>query len=313
MKILLVDSVHPSLVNQLTIAGFECHEKYNLTYQDAIAIIPSYEGLIIRSRFTVDDHFLTTAKKLMFIARAGSGMENIDVARAQKKGIACINSPEGNSEPVGEHALGMILTLLHNIHRAGKEIREGKWDRKGNSPTELMNMTVGIIGYGNTGSAFARKLHGMGVKVLTYDKFKHDYTDKYVLESTMANLYDLCDIVSFHIPLTKITRFMANTEFFEKFRKNIYLINTSRGEVVKTSDLLLALESGKVVGACLDVNEFEDKTFNKLTNVEGNPVWNKLLEKPNVILTPHIAGQSNNSMIRHADILYHKIIQMFPH
>lgn len=312
MKILLADSVHPSLVNQLTAAGFSCDEKYDMTYDEALSIAANYEGLIIRSRFVVDEKFLNAAPKLLFIARAGSGMENIDVNTAQNRGIACLHSPEGNSEPVGEHALGLILTLLHNINRANNEIHSGVWDRKANRPVELMGKTVGIIGYGNTGSAFARKLYGMGVRVLAYDKFKHNFTDKYALESTMENLYELCDIVSFHVPLTEETHYLACTEFFERFRNNIYLINTSRGQVVKTADLLLALDSCKVLGACLDVNEFENSTFNSLTDTSDKPEWKKLLEKPNVILTPHIAGQSNISMKRHADILYHKIIQMFP-
>ena len=231
-------------------------------------------------------------------------MENIDVAYAEKCNIICLNAPEGNRDAVGEQALGMILALFNRIIVSDREVREGKWIREGNRGIELGNKTVGIIGYGNTGSAFAKKLAGFGVKVISYDKYKTDYSDNYVLESTMEKLFDECDIVSLHTPLTDETQDLVNNDFLESFRKNIYIVNTSRGKILNTADLVSALDRGKVIGACLDVIEYEGLSFE---DVNIPKEFKELIKNNNVILTPHIAGWTHESNHKMALTIARKI------
>ena len=308
MKILFVDTIHPFLAENLRSNGFTCDEKYDLTYDTALKIIGRYDGLVIRSRFIVDMKMIDNAKKLKFIARAGSGMENINVLYAYEKAVVCINSPEGNAGPVGEHALGMLLSLLHNISSSSEEVKNGIWKRKENQTTEIQGMTVGLIGYGHTGPAFAQRLSGMGVKVLAYDKYRKKMPDKYAKASTTAEIQQKANVLSIHVPLTDETQSLVTDMYVAKFKNPFYLINTSRGEVIDNAALVRALKSGKILGACLDVIRYEDHTFNKLRTEMFDKDWHYLARAKNVILTPHIAGQSNESMKRHAEVLAEKIL-----
>lgn len=310
MKILFVDTIHPFLAETLRKKGFTCDEEYDITYNKALSVIGKYQGLVIRSRFSVDKKFIDNARSLRFIARAGSGMENIDVPYAKKKGIACMSSPEGNAEPVGEHALGMLLSLLHNITTSHNEIGNNVWRRKENQTTELKGKTVGIIGYGHTGPAFAERLSGLGVKVLAYDKYKKTFSEKYAKRSTLQDICNKADVLSLHISLSFENYHLFDDEFISRLKKPVILINTSRGAVVDTAALVRALRSGKITGACLDVNEYENQTLNKLDTERFDSNWNYLTKSKNVILTPHIAGQSNEAMKRHAVILARKIFMI---
>ncbi len=279
----------------------------------------------------MDKTVLDRASNLKFIARAGAGMENIDVEYALSKGIKCINAPEGNRDSVAEHATGMLLSLFNNLIKADNEVRKGKWNREKNRWIELGGKAVGIIGYGYTGSALAKRLHGFNVNIIAHDKYIKDFSDDYATESSMETLFEQTDVLSLHVPLTDETHYMVNDEFINKFNKNIYLINTSRGKVVKTDDLVKNIKSGKVAGACLDVLEFESTSFEGLDlrgvwfNKRG--IWvNKLgewlnktgimrfkhsvsyLVKSNkVILSPHIAGWTFESNEKIAGILAEKI------
>lgn len=307
MKILFVDPIHPWLPETLRKKGFVCDEKYDLSYEKALSIIRRYDGLVIRSRFSVDMRFIDSALNLRFIARAGSGMENINVLYAYQKGIVCISSPEGNADPVGEHALGMLISLLHNIGSSHEEVRNGIWRRKENQTTEAMGMTVGLIGYGHTGPAFAQRLAGLGVNVLAYDKYREKFPDAYAKKSTQEQIFRKAQVLSLHVPLTDETQSMLTDMYIARFKNPFYLINTSRGEVIDTAAVVRGLKSGKILGACLDVNRYEDSTFNKLRNEMLDKDWHYLARAKNVIMTPHIAGQSTASMKRHAEVLAAKI------
>jgi D-3-phosphoglycerate dehydrogenase len=275
-------------------------------------IFHEYDGAVIRSRFILNKELLGYAPKLKFIARAGAGMENIDVAYAESKGIACINSPEGNRDAVGEHAIGMLLSLLNNLNKADKEVREGKWIREGNRGIELDGKTVGLIGYGNTGSAFAKKLSGFDCHVIAYDKYKTNFSDSFVKEVMMKDIFSETDILSLHIPLTGETEYLVNDLFINSFKKTILLINTSRGRCVKTDDLVKNMKSGKVAGACLDVNEYEETSFEKSqAEIQKTEAWEYLRHSDKVILTPHIAGWTVESNEKMARVLFEKIKAKF--
>ncbi|MBT7621034.1 MAG: hydroxyacid dehydrogenase [Lentimicrobiaceae bacterium] len=303
-KILFIDSTQSELSIMLEEQGFICESFSNFSRDEYKKIVSGYVGIVIRSKVKLDEDFLQHCHGLKFIARVGAGMENIDVAYAEKCNIICLNAPEGNRDAVGEQALGMILALFNRIIVSDREVREGKWIREGNRGIELSNKTVGIIGYGNTGSAFAKKLAGFGVKVISYDKYKTDYSDNYVLESTMEKLFDECDIVSLHTPLTDETQDLVNNDFLESFRKNIYIVNTSRGKILNTADLVSALDRGKVIGACLDVIEYEGLSFE---DVNIPKEFKELIKNNNVILTPHIAGWTHESNHKMALTIARKI------
>jgi len=305
-KVLFIDSVHPLIRKELTAMGFQCDEFPQFGRNDYEAVVSEYTGIVIRSKIKIDKAFLDKAKLLKFIGRVGSGLENIDVAYAENLGIRCLNSPEGNRDAVGEHTLGMLLALLNHICRANREVRHGKWIREGNRGIEIKGKTIGIIGYGNMGGAFAQRLKGFEVKVMAYDKYKHAYGDGFVWESSMEELWEKADIVSLHVPLTGETRYLADEVFFQNFTKDIFFLNTSRGEVVKTSGLVAALKSAKVKGAALDVLEFEDSSFEALSRDVPEDL-RYLLDADNVILTPHIAGWTLESNVRLAEVLVEKI------
>lgn len=313
MKIIFIDTTHPILTEMLKRQGFSCDDKSKLSKEEIAEILPNYAGMVIRSRFKIDRDFIDKGTNLKFIARPGAGLENIDVAYAQSKGIACLRSPEGNRDSVAEHALGMLLSLFNNLKRADLEVRNGIWRRTENWGVELKGKTIGILGYGYMGEAFAQRLSGFGVKVLAYDKYKQNYigASNYLEESSLEQIFEACDVLSLHLPLSAETNQLVNTAFIHQFKKNIYLINTARGGIVNLTDLAAAIESGKVLGACLDVFEFEDSSFESTSQLlsEGMEC---LTKSDKVILSPHIAGWTHESNKKIAQVLAEKIISDFP-
>jgi len=310
MKILFIDSNHPSLHQTLEKAGHVCHLHYDWTREEILQNIHLYDGIIIRSKIKIAKDILDKTTNLKFIARAGAGMENIDVAYAESKGIKCIHAPEGNRDAVGEHALAMLLVLFNNVLRADKEVREGKWLREENRGVELMGKTVGIIGYGNMGSAFAERLKGFGVKLLVHDKYKTNFGNEFIQESSLERIFDEADIVSLHVPLTAETERMVNDTFINSFRNNIYIINTARGKCLNTDDLVKNLKSGKVLGACLDVLEYEMTSFETLDVTMLPEAFQYLIKSDKVILSPHIAGWTIESHRKIAMVLAEKILRL---
>ena len=306
MRILFIDRVHPSLKNNLKKNHFVCDEYYHLSKEEIEKIIHNYEGIIIRSRFIIDSNFIRKAKNLKFIARAGSGLENIDLEFAESKNIKCFNASEGNRQAVAEHAIGMILSLFNNLNISDKEVRIGKWEREGNRGVELQGKTVGIIGFGNTGSAFANALQGFRVKILAYDKYLTDYP----FQSNMQEIYKQADIVSLHIPLTEETRYLVNNNFINNFEKDFYFINTARGKCANTKSIVKALKSGKLKGACLDVLEYEKTSFENLSQIGFTDEMQYLINSEKTILSPHIAGWTIESNIKIAKILTKKILDI---
>jgi D-3-phosphoglycerate dehydrogenase len=311
MRILFIDSNHPLLHQTLQRLGFTCDLHYHWTKEEIISQINLYDGIVIRSRIKITKEIIDKAVKLKFIARAGAGMENIDVAYAEGKGIKCIHAPEGNRDAVGEHAIGMLLALFNNLCRADKEVREGKWIREGNRGVELMGKTVGIIGFGNMGSAFAERLKSFGVKILVYDKYKNNFGSNAIIEASLQQLFEESDIISLHTPLTDETHYMINSDFINSFKKNIYIINTARGKSLNTADLVKKIESGKVLGACLDVLEYEAVSFENIDTATVPEPFRYLINSDKVILSPHIAGWTVESNEKIAIVLAEKIKKEF--
>lgn len=311
MKILFIDSNHPVLHETLEKSGFQCDLNYNWTKDEIEKNIHLYDGIVIRSKIKITKELIDQAIRLKFIARAGAGMENIDVTYAESKGIKCLHAPEGNRDAVAEQALGMLLSLFNNLCRANKEVREGKWIREGNRGVELMGKTLGIIGYGNMGSAFAQRLSGFGVKVIAYDKYKKNYGTDFVKEVSLEELFKETDVLSLHIPLTEETNYIVNDTFLQQFKKNIYLINTARGKCINTNDLVKNIETGKVQGACLDVLEYEAVSFENLDSTQLPESFQYLIKSDKVILSPHIAGWTHESNEKIAKVLAEKIIREF--
>ncbi len=306
-KVLFIDTAHPSLRQGLEKLGFQCDYFTDFQYDDYSRIIGQYEGVIVRSKIKLDRKMLLEARNLEFIGRVGAGMENIDVAAAEKQGIRCLNAPEGNRSAVGEQALGMLLMLFNNLKKGDAEVRHGLWLREENRGIEIEGKTIGIIGYGNTGGAFAKKLCGFGARVLAYDKYKTGFSDNFATEVSLEEIITETDILSLHVPLTDETRYMVNDDFLSKFRKRIWLINTSRGKVVKTEDLVAALKSGKVSGACLDVLEFEGLSFESLKADKLPKTFSELVKMQNVILSPHVAGWTYESNLKLAATIVEKV------
>lgn len=308
--VLFIDSTHPSLAEALTQTGYRCIVEPDISVEGLIKMMPALSGIIVRSRFRIDKNILQHAVRLRFIGRVGSGLENIDVPYAESKGIACLNSPEGNRQAVGEHATGMLLALVNKICVADREVRKGLWKREQNRGVELHGKTLGIVGYGNTGSAFARCISGFGMKVLAYDKYKRGFGSPLVRETDMEEIFHSADVLSLHIPLNEETRHLADGQFFSKFKKGIYLVNTSRGGIVDTSGLLAALGSGRVIGAALDVLEYEHLSFERLDINSFPDHFRQLARLPNVVLTPHVAGWTNESLVKLSAVLAEKIRQL---
>jgi D-3-phosphoglycerate dehydrogenase / 2-oxoglutarate reductase len=310
-KVIFINVPHPILQKELEANGFICDLEPSRPKGEIEKFIDGYFGLVINSRFQIDRNFINKAVNLRFIARVGSGMESIDVDHAVAKGIKCFNSPEGNRDAVGEHALGLLLALLDKMIIADGEVRQGLWKREDNRGVEVKGKTIGIIGYGNTGSAFAQRLKGFEANVIAYDKFKTGFSDEHIKKCTLEYIFEQADILSLHVPLTEETTYMVNEYFIGRFRKPFWLLNTSRGKVVDTSALVHALESKKVLGAALDVLEYEDISFEKM-NFEDYPEPLKYLMKvENVIMTPHIAGWTVESKYKLAKVLAEKILAEF--
>ncbi len=312
MKILHLDTNHPLLLTQLQELGFENHEEYNADKTTIQAKIHEYDGIIIRSRFAIDQEFLDAAVKLKFIGRVGAGLENIDTSYAESKNILLFNAPEGNRNAVGEHTLGMLLSLFNKINKADREVRQGHWRREQNRGFELDGLTVSIIGYGNMGRSFARKLRGFDVEVLCYD-IKEDIEDSNATQVTLEELFEKTDVLSLHTPQTPETIGMINQDFIQQFAKPFWLLNTARGKNVITKDLIEALKSTKILGAGLDVLEYENTSFEKLfTNPSEMPeAFKTLLTMDNIILSPHVAGWTVESKERLAQTIVNKIKKSF--
>lgn len=311
LKILFVDSAHPSMKTDLEALGFSCDYFPDLEMDRFLNIIPSYDGIIIRSRFKINAGIMDKATRLKFIARVGSGLENIDVEYAEKKGIHCLNSPEGNRDAVGEHALGLLLALINNLARADRQVRQGMWIREGNRGMEIKGKTIGIIGYGNMGSAFARKLSGFEARVIAYDKYKRGFGCDFVEEVSMEEIFEHAQILSLHVPLTEETNYLVNEDYISKFKNKFILINTSRGKVVNTAHLVDALENGSILGAALDVLEYESVSFEKLEKSHTPDPLRYLLKSDQVLLSPHIAGWTQESHVKLSKILVDKIKALF--
>ncbi|WP_298762898.1 2-hydroxyacid dehydrogenase [uncultured Polaribacter sp.] len=317
MKILHLDTNHPLLINQLKDLGFINDEDYTSSKEEIEAKIHNYDGFIIRSRFKIDAPFLDKATKLKFIGRVGAGLENIACDYAESKGIALIAAPEGNRNAVGEHALGMLLSLFNKLNKADKEVRNGKWLREENRGIELDGKTVGLIGYGNMGKAFAKKLRGFNVDVLCYD-IKPNVGDANCKQVSLQELQEKSNVLSLHTPQTSLTKNMIDQRFINNFKNNFWLLNTARGTSVVTKDLVSALKKGKILGAGLDVLEYEKSSFENLfkkqsasSEVEIPDAFQYLIEAENVILSPHVAGWTVESKEKLAQTIVDKIIKKF--
>lgn len=310
MRILFADSNHPILHELLSAAGFTCDLYWEKPAEELIRMLPGYDGLVIRSKFKITKELLIRCPKLKCIGRVGAGMENIDVEFARSQNVSCVSAPEGNRDAVGEHALGMLLMLMNNLKKADAEVRQNVWVRALNRGYEITGKTVGIIGFGHMGSSFASKLRGFDCKILAYDKYHPEKIDKagFAVNASLQQLFDECDIVSLHVPLTEETRFMANQQFFDSFKKPVYMINTSRGKCLKTEDLVRAIESGKVRGACLDVLEYESTSFESFENAAISEAHRYILNSDKVVLSPHIAGWTHESNYKMSRMIAERMI-----
>jgi D-3-phosphoglycerate dehydrogenase len=313
MKVLLIDTMHPSFSKMLIENGIEVEEGYHLSREEILASINIYSGLAIRSRFKLDASFLDAATgSIKVIGRAGAGMENIDVMHATKLGIHCVNAPEGNRDAVGEHAIGMLLMLMNHLRRADAEVRNGIWRREENRGDELEGKTIGLIGFGNMGSAFARRLTGFGVRILVVDPYITISKEKFphVEQVDMATLQREADVVSLHVPLTDETRYMINRQWFAALSKPIWFINTARGKNLVTADLTEAIENGIVRSAALDVLEYEAISFEKIDAASLPLPFQYLVKSDRVVLSPHIAGWTHESNEKIARFLAQKMISV---
>jgi D-3-phosphoglycerate dehydrogenase len=309
-KILCIDSNHEILHETLINAGFQCDLFWNKSKEELIQLLPNYDGVVIRSKFKLTKDILELTTNLKCIGRVGAGMENIDVNYAKSKGITCVSAPEGNRDAVGEHTLGMLLMLLNNLKRADSEVRKGIWKRAENRGFEIKGKTVAVIGYGNMGSEFAKRLQGFGCTILAHDTGKKNFGNEFVIESSLERIYDEADIISIHLPLTSATNYYVNDAFLSSFKKNIYVINTARGKCLKSDDLVKYLKSGKVLGACLDVLEYESNSFENIDITTLPETLQYILKSERVVLTPHIAGWTHESNYKMSEIIAKKMIEV---
>lgn len=308
MKILHLDKNHPLIIEQLEDLGFTNEEDYTSSKEEVLEKIDAYDGIIIRSRFKLDQAFLSEAKNLKFIGRLGAGLENIDTKFASAQGIQLFSAPEGNRNAVGEHALGMLLSLFNKLNKADQEVRAGKWLREENRGVEVEGKTVGIIGYGNMGKSFAKTLQGFDVEVLCYD-IQDNVGDPFAKQVNLEEFQQKVEVLSLHTPLTEATNDMIDAEFINSFKNNFWFINTGRGQSVVTSDLVEALKSGKILGAGLDVLEYEKTSFENLfTSAAQMPQpFQYLIQAENVLLSPHVAGWTVESKRKLAQVIVDKI------
>ena len=307
IKVLHLDENHEILENGLAKIGFKNVFDFKSNKKEITKKIEKFDGLVIRSRILIDEDLIDHAKNLKFIARVGSGTENIDIEYAKKRGITILSAGEGNANAVGEHTLSLILSLFNNIIKANNEINNNVWQREENRGIELENKTVGIIGYGKTGKNFAKKLAGFNVKVLCNDIIEN-IADDYAEQVSIDEIQSKCDIISLHTDLNKLSKHLVNTQFIDNCKKPFYLINTSRGQCVKTSDLILGIKTGKILGACLDVIENESSSFE---NFNQDSYLDFLKKSEKVILTPHIAGWTFESKLKLSQIILKKIKDLY--
>jgi D-3-phosphoglycerate dehydrogenase len=303
-RCLIIDKMHPSIVKGLEDINVHVDYRPGITRKEILSVVGDYEGMIVRSKTTIDNELLVKAKSLKWVGRAGAGIDQLDMESLLERDITVINAPEGNQDALAEHAIGLILAVLNRFGKGDRQIRNNIWDREGNRGEELGNKTVGIIGYGHMGRSVSRRLTVFGCQILAYDKYRSGFGSEEVMETTLEEIFQEADILSLHVPLTDETFKMVNQEFLNRFKKNIYLINTARGEVVDLNDLNEALASGKVKGAGLDVLENEklqDYSSEDRIRIE------RLKSFENVMITPHVGGWSIESYKRINDVLIQKI------
>jgi D-3-phosphoglycerate dehydrogenase len=307
-RIVFLDTVHPILFNRLKDAGMQCEWQTDMDRDSILnGRLANVHGLVLRSRLTLDTPMLQAMPQLHWIARSGAGLENIDVEAANNRQIKVMNSPEGNADSVGEHVIGQLLMLLHKLHTSHQHVQQGGWNREGHRGSELGAKTVGIIGYGNMGSAFARRLSGFGCRVLAHDINKRGFDGEHGVEEVeLAAIFEHCDVVSLHVPLTEITSKMVNTDWIQRFKNPVILINSSRGAVVETTAVLAGLNSGHLQGVILDVIEYEKKSLEGLST--RPKAMETLSGDERVVLSPHVAGWSNESYFKLSNFLAEKIL-----
>lgn len=306
-KVVFIDSVHPILWERLVEMGWECTDKTHLTAAEAIQEVKAYDGVVIRSKFKFTADIFNTCPQLRFIARAGSGLENIDLIAAKENDVKIISSPEGNRDAVAEHAMGMLLSLMNHLKRADQEVRAGIWKRAENRGYELKGKTIGLIGYGTMGRAFAKRLKGFDINIIAHDNQQTGFSDQYTSEVTLEDIFEQADIVSLHMNYNPNNKYYINSDFIQKMKKSFYLINTARGFNVETTALVEGLKSGKVRGACLDVLEFEDTSFESILNENTPEAFTYLIESENTLLSPHIAGWTHESHFKLSNVLADKV------
>ncbi len=310
-KILLTNKgIHPFLGKQLTKLGYDCEFDYTSSKAEIEAKINNYYGVVMKSRFKADASFFKKAKKLKFLARVGVGFEHIDVGFANKKGIEIILSPEGSRDAVGEHTMGLLLSLFNNLPKGDREIKAGKWIREPNRGIEVKGKTVGIIGYGNMGQSFARRLSGFEAKVLAYDKYKKGYGDKYAKAVSLKTIFKETDILSLHIPYDKHNHYFVDQELLKQFKKPIYILNTARGLVLNTKAVVKAMKKETVLGVGLDVMEYEEQSFEAFNGDKLPKPFQYLINSDRVVLSPHIAGWTMESKLKHAQTIVKKIVAL---
>ena len=311
MKVLHIEENHPSLTKGLDLLGFQNDLAFNDSLPEVLAKIGAYDGLILRSKFKIDKTFILHAKNLKFIGRVGAGIENIDVQAVKNKNIYLINAPEGNRNAVGEHCVGMLLGLMNNLKAGHESIQAGQWDRDGHRGWELSGRTIGIIGYGNTGKSFAQRVSGFDVSALCYD-ILDNVGDENALQVSMEELMTKSEVISIHTPHTPITRGIIDYKFIEEMNHSFWLLNTARGSAVVTEDLVTGLQSGKIMGAGLDVLEYETRSFSSIFNDDKLPLaLEYLIQAKNVILSPHVGGWTRESQIKLATTIVEKIKKIF--
>ncbi|MBC7913207.1 MAG: phosphoglycerate dehydrogenase [Pyrinomonadaceae bacterium] len=301
-KILIADNLHPFFKEEAKKLGYEVDDLPDITRAQTLEVIHKYAGIAIRTKFNIDKEILDTGINLKFVARAGAGMDNINIDYARSKGIVCINAPEGNRAAVAEHAIGMLLSLMNKLRKADIEVRNGIWDREGNRGFELKGKTVGIIGYGFMGKSFAKRLKSFEVNVIAFDKYKSDFSDEFVQEVSMEQIVKYSDVLSLHIPLKRETFQLVNEEYLLHFKKPIFFLNTSRGEIANTRAVLNAIKQGKILGAGLDVLEIE-----KFPLLEDEEWFEDLKKEEKIILSPHVAGWTVESYQKISEVLADKL------